>query len=99
MHEDTKQELERLERALLEEETVVIPRDDALLDACEEQESENVQIYNTDRTDTDLEAFSDAVMEGESKSLMGLVITAAVLTAAVAGVLICWLIRYGGLIA
>lgn len=99
MHEDTKQELERLERALLEEETVVIPRDDALLDACEEQESENVQIYNTDRTDTDLEEFSDAVMEGESKSLMGLVITAAVLTAAVAGVLIFWLIRYGGLIA
>ena len=54
--------------------------------------------YNGDKTDVDLEELSDEIRtedEEEEKSLTGLVITAFALTAAVAGILIYWLIRGG----
>ncbi len=54
--------------------------------------------YNGDKTDVDLQELSEELHtddEAEEKSLTGLVVTAFVLAAAVAGVLVYWLIRGG----
>ena len=54
------------------------------------------RIYNTDKTDEDLEAFAKQVMEEPVKGIKGLIITAALLASAIVLVLIVWFIRYGG---
>ena len=53
------------------------------------------QIYNTDHTDTDLEEYAQTVLEPKkTQSLTGLIITAAVLSAGILGVILWWVIRY-----
>lgn len=54
------------------------------------------QIYNTDKSDPDLQQYADAVREEPKKEkLTGLIVTAALLTAGILGVLIWWLLRFG----
>lgn len=52
--------------------------------------------YNTDRTDEDLEEFSQQVYSPKKKGLAGLVITALLLTAAIFAVLCYLVLRFGG---
>ena len=118
MYKDAKEELKRLEEALLEEEVQdEQPQQeddiDALLEEAkllmkeygdetqvfrwnQEQLQHSVQVYNTDKTDEDLERFAEKVMEDPVRGSKGLTITAIALAAAIVLVLIVWLIRYGG---
>ena len=86
MYEDAKQELQRLEEALLAEEEPAM-------------EAEEIPAYNIDRTDEDLEAFSQEVLDGEKKSMSGLVVLAAALAGAVVVALVVFLLRWKGLTA
>ena len=55
--------------------------------------------YNADKTDQDLESYSEAVREPKrSGGTAVLVALALLLTAAVVGVLLWWLVRFGGVI-
>lgn len=84
MCRDTNEELKRLDEALQEES----------LPAPAEKE---VRVYNTDKTDEDLEEFSKTIMTEEKKSLTGLAVTVIVLLAAILGVIAFWMARYRGL--
>ncbi len=53
-------------------------------------------IYNADNTDEDLDDYAQQVQEPKRKGVAGLVVTAVLLTAAILGVVIWWLIRFGG---
>lgn len=84
MCRDTNEELKRLDEAL-QEESLPAPAE------------EEVEVYNTDKTDEDLEEFSKTVMTEEKKSLTGLAVTVIVLLAVVLGVIVFWMARYRGL--
>lgn len=119
MYKDTKEELRRLEEALLEEEEMQDEQDlqeddiDALLEETKrlteeygdetqvfQWESKDwqqaVRVYNTDKSDEDLERYAQKVLEEPTKGIKGLAITAIVLAAAIVAVLIVWFVRYGG---
>ena len=110
MYKDAEEELKRLEDALLEEEEIQPEEDmDVLLEQLDELSDETQvfhwqpvelkkagRIYNTDKTDEDLEQFSEAVHSGEKKSLTGWIITAVALAAGIVAVVIWWIVRYGG---
>lgn len=53
--------------------------------------------YNSDKTDEDLECYSETVREPE-KGITGLVITAIALTLGILAVLAWWLLRYRGVL-
>lgn len=56
------------------------------------------RVYNTDKTDPDLDSYANAVQEEPRKSsLTGLIITACLLTAGILGMLVWWLLRYWGI--
>lgn len=86
MYEDAKQELQRLEEALLAEEEP-------------EMETAEVPAYNSDKTDEDLELFAQEVLDGEKKGMTGLVVLAAALAGAVVVALVVFLLRWKGLIS
>ena len=82
MHKDTKEELKRLQEALLEE--PVGPNTPP-----------KGRLYNADKTDIDLDSFSEAVLAGPKRSRAGLIIVLLLMAA-----VILWLfIRYGGIFA
>ena len=95
MRRDTKEELERLEQALWQEEEE---------NAAGEQDKNYVSrpvpcpVYNTDRTDVDLEKYSEAVREPENHRLTGLLLLALCLMAAIVGILGWWLLHYLGVL-
>lgn len=65
--------------------------------AAQDDKTRVFQIYNTDKSDQKLEDYADAVLEEpRSGKLTGLIVTAAILSAGIAGVLIWWLLRYWG---
>lgn len=98
MFRDKQEELARIEEALLEDEEL-------LADEAEEVFPEDVpespypnygsryKVYNADKSDTDLEEYSDEVYEGRS-GVSGLVITALLLSVALLGVMVWILLRY-----
>ena len=111
MFRDAKEELARLEDALLEEEAQEEP------EFLEEAPGEDPDVYvnyandygrnlrnfasgykayNTDTTDTDLDSFSKEVYESKKENLKGLWITALVLIIAIFGVLVWGFLRFGG---
>ena len=120
MYKDAKEELKRLEDALLEEEAqqeeTEAPEEAEDIDALLEQAKDLLQkstedtqvfhlppevvqdahVYNTDKMDGDMDSFAEAVHSGEEKGVTGLVATAIALAAGIIGVLIFWIIRYGG---
>ncbi len=69
---------------------------DALQAQQEAQEHCADHIYNADNTDEDLQDYASQVEEPARKSMTGLVVTAMLLTAGILGVVIWWLIRFGG---
>jgi len=51
--------------------------------------------YNTDKSDADLQQYSDSVQEEpKPEKLTGLIVTAALLAAGIVGVLAYWVLRY-----
>ena len=59
---------------------------------------EKAKIYNTDRADTDLEHYSDAVMNGpKKKTLSPLVWSAGALALLILGVVLYWAARVAGI--
>lgn len=57
-------------------------------------ERKEFRAYNTDKTDRDLDAYSDDVYEPKKESLTGLLVTAALLLLGIAGVLMWWVVRF-----
>ena len=96
MHKDTKEALERLEQELLAGEKRNLSDDDLdlligdiLFDEEPEEIPATVRVYNTDRTDVDLDGYSDEVYE-EPKEGIGELVFSAVMLALTAGVMIFW---------
>lgn len=50
--------------------------------------------YNSDRTDEDLNVYSDEVYQGQKDNIRGLLITALVLLGGIFAVLLFWVFRY-----
>ena len=112
MYKDAREELKRLEEALLEEEE---PQEEELQEETEEEdvtllledikgflgedeEATIPHVYNTDRTDTDLDSYSEEVHSGQKQSLTGLVILAVALALGIVAIVVWWVIRYGGVL-
>ena len=66
MHKDQRQELERLQEALLETQDPWLEEEDEeeWVEEFYEHESIHCDVYNADDTDVDLDEYSDAVHEG-----------------------------------
>ncbi len=100
MFKETKSELERLEKALLEEDWDEEPEEEAEEVPAQPTGYANFangyRIYNTDKTDEELEQFSDRVYEAESGSGTGLWIGALVICLIVLALLGSWMLRYLG---
>ena len=93
MFRDAKEELQRLEEELLEAEEQ--PGEELEEDYV--NQSADCRVYNSDRTDVDLEEFSQQVRETE-KSLTGWVVLAFVLMTGIVCVLGYWVLRYLGVL-
>ncbi len=114
MYKDAREELQRLEDALLEEEaieeeTLEEDTEEALLAATQRIESlEQVEEQTPDLAATrriynadplDVDLEDYARQVQEApKSLTGLIIAAAALAAGVIGILVWWLLRYGAML-
>ena len=98
MFRDTKRELQRLEQELLQEEETEQQEERS----CEEDEyiryPVDCPVYNTDRTDVDLEEYSRAVREPENPRFTGLLLLALFLMTAIVGILGWWLLRFLGVL-
>ena len=81
MGKKAKKELDRLQRALLSEEELPTRRD------------LTGRFYNTDKTDTNLDSFSEAVLTEPKRSRAGFIIVLLL-----AALLIWWIIRNGGIL-
>lgn len=97
MPRDTEEELQRLESWLLAE--------DEEEDASQEQSpaplhsyGAGCKIYNSDRTDENLEEFSEEVRVPKKDSLTGLTLIFVLLCLGIMCVLLWWLLRWRGVI-
>ena len=96
MHKDTKEALERLERELLAgekrrltDEDLDLLIEDVLFDDESVEAPASVRAYNTDRTDVDLDGYSDEVYE-EPREGRGELIFSIIMLALTAGVMVFW---------
>lgn len=84
-------ELRRLEEALMEEEypqeAFSADVDETELDWEEFADPQQYDVYNTDDTDVDLDAYSEEVRQGKSGSGLSAVITMVAMVALSAGIL------------
>ena len=85
MHKDTREELKRLQQALLEQ--------DKETPLCQNTDYAG-RLHNTDKTDTDLDSLSEAVLSPPRRRFGGLILF---LLAAGAAVILWWMIRSGGM--
>lgn len=99
MFRDKDEELKRLQAQLLEEQadTITLPHfeedPDETLVFAPIQNPDTRRIRNTDKTDTDLSAYSEQVEKG-NRGLTGLVFTALLLSGAIVAILLYWVLRY-----
>lgn len=99
MFRDKDEVLKRLQAQLLEEQddTITLPHfeedSDETLVFAPIQNPDTRRIRNTDKTDTDLSAYSEQVEKG-SRGLTGLVFTALLLSGAIVAILLYWVLRY-----
>ena len=99
MRNRQQKELQRLEKALLEADDF-----EAYYNEPEEEEpellwqqtDEDYEIYNTDDTDVDLEAYSEEVHQGTSGNGLSVVLTMLVMVALSASILL--LLKYLGVL-
>lgn len=64
--------------------------------ARQEAQSSPRNVYNTDKADEDLKDYTQKLEQPARKGIAGLVVTAALLTAGILGIVIWWLVRFGG---
>ena len=122
MFKDQKEELQRLEQALLAEEDTVEEQEEELPSLEDTLRWEDTRpadgpvvyqnfsndygaelrnyasgykAYNTDKTDNDLDSYSETVRQG-NKSTAALVVLAGVLAAGIIAVTVYLLLRFGG---
>lgn len=95
MFRDKDEALARLEEELLEEDT---PREDEPEEEEYESYSNDVPIYNTDRADLDLEAFSEEVYDPTTGKKSRVLIWLFLLLCGIFCVLAWWVLRYKGVI-
>lgn len=94
MHKDTKEALQRLEAALLAEDI----EDTKDIETAEQPFSSSQptpkprHVYNADRTDTDLEAYSETVRNGRMGPGTYLLIALALLAVAGVFAVLAWMI-------
>ena len=100
MFRDQKKELERLEKALLEQ---AEPEETQEEPEFAQEETEYIQedepeytIYNNDATDVDPEEFGDAVYDPPKKRPMGLLAVAFFLITATFFFLVWFMLKIGG---
>lgn len=98
MPKDTEEELQRLENWLLaeEEEEAEAPQEQS--PAPLSSYGAGCKMYNSDRTDEDLEVFSEEVFAPKKDSLTGLVLIFIFLCLGILCVLLWWLLRWKGVI-
>ena len=99
MFRDTDQELKRLEQALLEEEETD-PQGTAVFNPISEKKSTvtaGYQAYNTDRSDEDLETYSETVRKAD-RSIGALSIVLILLALLILGAATFVLLRYLGVL-
>lgn len=100
MFRDTKQELQRLEQELLQEESAQEPEFGE--EPSGEYEGDYVNFasgyraYNSDRADVELEEYGRTVREGEKSRLTGLIVLALLLSAGIVCILGYWFLRLLG---
>ena len=95
MYRDTREELERLESALLaDEDTPDIPGEDNA--ACQSFAS-GYKAYNSDKTDADPEVYSRALLRPQKRN-RGLILPAVFLMLCIGAVAVYWLMRLWGLL-
>jgi len=99
MFKDTKEALERLDTQLRQEQEAQPPEspspEPAVYHNFSNNYGRNLKAYNTDRSDEDLDSFSEAVREPRrSHGIWGLIVTALCLTAGIVAVLFWWMIRF-----
>ena len=93
---DTEQELQRLESWLLEEEEEESSQEQT--PAALSSYGAGCKIYNSDRTDEDLEEFSEEVYEPKKDNLTGLALLFILLCLGIICVMLYWLLRWKGVI-
>ena len=104
MYQDAKEELQRLEEALLEEDILEEDFPEEEISQEEEEIFEQTrrigelpkEFYNTDDTDVELEEYAQQVQE-DNRGLVGLTVAAILLASGIVGILIWWVLRYGGM--
>lgn len=96
MRKQEREELRRLEEALLEPEFIETPADEraVLEESWQEISDVPYDIYNTDEADVDLDAYSEDVHRGRRTNMLPVIITLLALIALSAMVL--WLLQYLG---
>ncbi len=85
MYQDAKEELKRLEEALLEEDT---------LQEEQPQQEDDILQWNIDQAISDIPDLPKA--ERQDRLVFWLIVTIIALTAGIVGMVVFWLIRYGG---
>lgn len=96
MPKDTDEELQRLESWLLAEEEEEAPQEPS--PAPLHSYGAGCKIYNSDRTDEDLEEFSEKVFAPKKDNLTGLMLIFVLLCLGIVCVLSWWLLRWKGVI-
>ena len=107
MHKDQREELRRLEQALLEAdgqeaedswEVTEAQADDWLDELFQEFEEDPAQcpVYNTDQTDVDMESYSEAV--GEAPERGGCAICVFLVLISVLGAGVLWFLKKWGIL-
>ena len=102
MFRDRQSELQRLEEALLAEEDAQeeIPEEEELLqvDTAYANFANGYRVYNTDRSDKDLEDYSDDVYQAQSHKRTGLWIALLIVSLLALGFLGEWLLKILGVL-
>lgn len=102
MFQDEKEELKRIEQALLEQADGEPQEDDCEEEDLFEEEDpieelyrpRNVCVYNSDKSDPELDDYAQQVLEGRRDGVSGLVVTALLLSVGIVGVMAWILLRY-----
>lgn len=98
MRKQEREELRRLEEALMEPEFTEIPADemDTIESTWQDVSDTHYDIYNTDETDVALDVYSEDVHRGRRSSALPTVLTLIVLVALSAAIL--WLLKILGVL-
>ena len=98
MRKREREELRRLEEALMEPEFTETPTSemDILEDSWQEVSDVSYDIYNTDEADVDMDVYSEEVHRGRQGNVLSTIITLLALATLSAAIL--WLLKFLGVL-